>query len=423
MSLGAHLQLDAVGPQDAYLRDSEKGVLLVGKAPRFDPELVDRQSSRWDQFEIRNTEEPFVSCNPGYTSSLVFSKDGDYVDTGGALLRVSLPAAASSGSCPAAWKPFVGAHLLKRVRIWAGDQLLDEVSGRSLRVLQDVYSAAGHRQTSDALLGGPSGLSTSQPQTLYVPLRLLRRGGGRTLPRSFEGWFPMAAAHNTQLRLEIDWAPLADLVAAATNVTGDVTRGWFVGGFAATVMMDRAFFAADGPATALIMAAEHTIMIETVQETEEDAVIEYGGSIETTKVPQTNVTARLDSLNSLVKCLFFAAEDRDGAYLDDAILSGTVMVGSKELFDPLDWKALSLLQRYQRTTSSNPAHRLGVHSFALYSAADALPCGALNFSAVTRPSLKLQLRPGHAAVRVRVFALLHRFLRVRGGMVDMLLEP
>ena len=411
--------MDAVGPQDLYLRDSEKGVLLVGEAPQFDPELVDRHSSRWDQFEIRNTEEPFVSCKPGYNSSLVFSRDGDYVDTGGALLRVSLPAA-NPGTGPIAWKPFVGARLLRRVRIWAGDQLLDEVSGRSLKVLQDVYSAAGHRETSDLLLGGSVGLSTSQPQTLYVPLRLLQRGGGRTLPRNFQGWFPMAAAHKTQLRLDVDWAPLADLLSAAG--TGEA-QGWFQGGFAATVMMDRVYFAADGPATALIMAAEHTILIETVQEIEEETVMEYGGSNATIKVPQTNITAKLDSLGSLVKCLFFAAEDRDGAYLDDAILSGTVMVGSKELFDPQNWKALSLLQRYQKTTSSNPDDRLGVHSFALYSAADALPCGALNFSAITRPSLKLQLRPGHGAVRVRVFALLHRFLSVRGGMVDMMMEP
>ena len=416
----ASVQLDAVGPQDFDLRHPA-GEKLVGQPPEVRSDLFSLASPAWDEVQLFTVEDRFVSCSPGSKSSLILDGSGDYADLSSTMLRVTLPAATPSG--PRLWRARVGLRLVERVKVWGGDQLLEDVAGRSLRMLQDAYSSTSHAAAGDALVGGRVSVSTAAPLSLLVPLRLLGRGGGRTLRPTPAGWFPIGAAYKTQIRVEITWAPWRDLVQLA-GTEGPSEAGWFASNLLGLPMLltQKAFFKPDSMGTRDTMQHDHRLLIETVMEISEPAYVE-AGSATIERLPAPRVTVLLQSLNGMVKCLFFGAEDAGGSYLPSAILDATVAVGSRQLFDPLPFDVFSLYLASRRGVRSDPALPLGLHSFALHTDAPDLPCGALNFSVLTRPSLKLRMRTGHGAESIRVFALLHRFMRVTAGRVDMLLEP
>lgn len=401
----ATVQLDAVGPQDAY---------LLGGKSFFDPPSPPGLGS-FDEMTLRTAEDRFVGVAAGGRSSLVLDKSGDLAAFSDAILEIDLPAAAALG--PKRWRPRAGLLFVKHVRLWAGDQLLDSTSGGSLRVLDAAFCSEKSSEPDDAA-------STATARTVRASLRLLGRGPGRRgATRNSTVWFPLAAAWRTELRLEIEWAAWSD-VAVLDGTESAVEAAWFAAPPAARVLTPKVFFDDASMGTRATMRSEHVLLVESVTELVADAFVEAAGGASVTRVPAPRVTVQLQSLNELVKCIFFGAYDRAGTPMHGVIQRATLAIGSRELFDLQTFDSFAGYNAWKRGVRADPlALPLGLHAFALDVSRPEVPCGHLNFSQLARPTLKATLAPGHAAETVRAYALLHRFVRIVEGRVDVVLEP
>lgn len=383
MSDGTTVQMLAVGPQDSYLH-------LNPEVTRFASRHERHTNFAVECFEERFSREDFRF---GEVNTCVLGKHGDFL--GDVTLRIVLP----NLGVPGAWVDTIGYVLLSRVRLRVGDVVVHDQERLWYDLDDKLFCTEGRARGLARMIGRRSAsgvLSTSSQHEILVPLKFFfceRNRGTRQ-------FFPTAVDANIVMDVFVE-----RLDACVTDVTGLLPT---TASARATVLVDNLFVdLAEKPAY-----GKQEVMIDVVQDV--DALsyqVTNAGNF-----PVTTVSVDMRSLNLPVRYLVVVAYHESWsepfAYLD-AIDAMTFYVHSNEQFSPRGGGYFDLVQTYDRTTRSETSN-VGVLSFALDAHAWQ-PCGSLDFSALTAPALKVQLKPTAVPLKVKVFAVMINWLECEGG--------
>jgi hypothetical protein len=392
-SLGTTYQLLAVGAQNYFLDVN----------PHF---------THFRQKYLRHTEfavECFgddVRLQLGGVNSLDVRRRGEAL--GDVSLEITLPDLGIPGG---RWADAIGYVLFRRIRFLIDDVVVHDHERLWYDLVDRLFVSHGRREALDAMIGRGAVLATDRAHTLLLPLKL---AWCRGQPRSRQ-YLPIGAlARRVRLTLEVTTEPAAGCLVLPDGVAAPADFA-----LAAQLLSDQAFLGDDEKRAMLHSAS--AMLVENPQDV--DALtyrFDDSGSFDV-----GSVSVDLAELNLPVKALAFVAYDENDAdrnqyfrYLD-CVRSAVMYLGPRERFAPRAGRYFSLAQTYQHCVSCTPDN-VHVYSFAL-EPGERQPSGAVNFAALDRPALRVDLGPAADGlpVKVKVFAWCLNWLVIQNGAAAM----
>ena len=394
---GALVQLLARGPQNVFLDEIPQMTFWR------------LQYSRHTNFAVDTVERVFpLGLRFGKTARVDLPRGGDMM--GDLWVELRLPALTDPDGSPhaGAWQPRVGRVLLRRAKLVINDTTVHDHERLWYDLNDALFAPAGREAALADMLGGSAGLPTAVPHTLHVPLGFLCCRGHRRRQQ----FLPLLCLTGATISVELELDALAACVQPSATAPAD-PGDW---GGASRLLCDAVFL--DAAERAGLLAEPAVLMFEDVQDMEE---VNYRPDDRfngvTTNLPAVNVS--LQELNHPVRALVFVAyADPVSALFQyvDALEQAVVMIGSSERFSPRPGAYFSRVQPYQAAARAGGNSAVYLYSFALDLASDQ-PCGSVNFASLDRPFLRAQLATDLGDLKIKVFALCHRWLRCFRGEV------
>ena len=400
---GARIQLLARGPQDATT--SAPWTPAPAGRPKAHSTLWGDPWARYQSVTRRHT--PFsVDCvdvhfarpfAPGTTNVLdIPCTLGDLL--GDLFLRVELPAMGEG----ARWVPRVGRALLRRVRLYVGEALVQDQERLWMGLWDRLFCPAERRAGLDALLGRED---ASEAQTLTIPLQLLCCKSHRTV----RSWFPAAALPGSHMAIHFDTETLAACLAS-----GDASAA--PRALEATVLADVVSLMPEE--ARMFLSSPPLLTYDSVQDVEatnrsQDAVGEVA-------VPVVTVT--FSELTRPVRYFAWVAYRpglEDGMFEYVPVRDATLYVGQAELRGQRPGDHYARDHRYGvEGASCDASEDVGTLFFALRPA-DFAPTGSASFAHSDPPRLRVSV-PSDQELVVKLFAVCHAFVRVDKGRARVL---
>jgi hypothetical protein len=370
---GARYQLAAVGYQDVFLRGPwSPWVYAFKRATRF---------AAW-------TDDIQMDVEPGKRTQCVIPKSGDLLAD--MYLQITLPAVGGM----ATWPALVGYALLRRVRLLLNDAEIHNFERLWFDMYDQLHTSAGHAAGLDVMVGRTP-LSAAKTQTLLVPLRMLTGRKGASRPP-----LPLQAIPRADLRLDIEWAGLAELGLAVDP------------GIKVKVLCDYVEVDADEK-TRLLKPG--TLAFESVIDS--DAVsyaIDTDGDLHDLPALRVNLSNVRYAVKMLVWVCYVEPATTLFQYLPYAIDKINVTFNSQDRFFNRPAAYFDTIQKYQHCARSPPGVP-GVYSFAL-DATSRYNTGTADFGALAAAALQATVvAPGAQRFKLKVFSVYYNFLEIGGA--------
>lgn len=321
-------------------------------------------------------------------------------------------AVGADGSVTAAndsWRGPLAYMLMRRARLVVDDLTLHDHERLWYDVADRLTLPAGHAGGLRALLGWD--LSMGREHTVYLPLKFMCCQAPHR-PRTY---FPTALLSGSLVRVELQLEAFEACVPAPTVPTTPPTPR-------ALLVAEHVYLEAE-ERNAMLLQSDVTIMYEGEQDMDgvnySEAAVDAAGA--PVKSPQLAVP--LSELNLPVRALAWVVYDEATSvaepltYVGDAAAEVTLQIGSVERVAGVGG-TFARQQVWTHARRCEAGGAVGLYSFALQPwGAD--PSGALDFSLVQKPVLRVQLRPEVAArqLKCKVFGLTYNWLRFRDGRV------
>lgn len=387
-SVGTGIQLLALGPQN-YTLDINPQMSFFRAAYR-------RHTACTTECFEQDVRLPL-----GGTVSLTIQRRGDML--GDVMVEVQLPNLGIPGG---AWVDAVGYVLMTRVRLVMDDVVIHDHERLWYDLVDKLFAPHGRKAAIDAMIGRGRHLPTDRAHTVVVPLKFFCC----TNHYPTRQFLPLAsAASRSALVVELSTESLQACVQLPAGAQLPA-----VASLEAKVLTEQTFVEQDEQRAA--WQRRSVIMVDAFQDV--DALnYEFGdGSVYT----MASVTMDLREINLPVKSLIFVAYDENAVaekryfQYEDCVHAASLVIGAAERFAPRGGDYFSLVQTYQHSTRCT-SDRVHLYSFAL-DAAQRQPCGALNFAAVEKPTMRVQLRgTGGKNIKVKAFAHCINWLAVQKG--------
>jgi hypothetical protein len=302
------------------------------------------------------------------------------------------------------WRSRLGYVFMRRVRFIVDDLVIHDQERLWYDLSDQLALAEGHAAGLDDMLG--VGLSMAQEHTVLVPLKFLscKSHGNR------QTFFPVILVPNCRVRVEFD----AEAFSQCIPLTF-VVRPTPPASLDARLVIEHITLDAEERNAMLLKPL--TLMYEGSQDMD---ALNYTVATESA-VPTTNkVSIDLSELNLPVKWLAWVVyPERVTAMFDyvDAVDSATLLIGSTERATGIG-PVFARQQVWTHAKRSLPGN-VYMYSFALNATA-AEPSGALDFSMVQKPTLRLVLKPSHMheQLKCKAWGATYNWLKFAGGKVS-----
>lgn len=392
-SLGALVQLEALGPQNYFL-DLHPQTSFFQQAYKrhtsFASECFD------DRFDLAL----------GSNTSVEVGRRGDVL--GNMYLDIELP---NLGIAGGSWADAIGYVLLDRVRLVVDDTVIHDQERLWYDLSDRLFLPHGRRQAVDALIGRGRVLATDRAHSVTVPLKFLCC----TAHHKNQQFLPIAAlASRARITVDITAQPLA----ACLRLPPGTSAPRLPVKLRAKLLSDQVFV--DNEEKRAIMGRAYSLLMEEAQDV--DALSYQYDDSGSYQVSSASLDLR--EVNLPVKSLVVVAyEESPGAayfrYLD--CVSGAVLfVNSGERFSSRAAPYFSLVQTYQHFVRCTP-DLVHCYSFAL-EAGQRQPSGALNFAVLDKPLLRVELVRAATAgksVKVKAFVQCVNWLVIDKGALSL----
>lgn len=403
---GAAVQMTALGPQDVYLTSKPSMSYWRSVHKQHTPFAIDTKPADF-----------FYGLFFDKTVRVDIPKTGDLL--GDVIVELRLPALrrlSDGGEYSAPDTPFwtknIGYVMFRRMRLVINDTVVHDQERLWYDICDKMFGTEAKQAVLDAMIGGAVNLPANVEHTLYVPLKFLCCRDYKTQQQ----FVPLAALAGASVYVEFEIESLDKCLVPNAQLPPPASPGDFGGG--SRLLCD--MIVLDRPERAAIITDPTVLMFESQQDMEE---INYrsedrinGG---TSRVRYINID--LQELNHPVKALVFVAYrepfDEYFEYLD-VVDTAVLMIGPDQRFSPQKGGYFRLVQPYQTGLRALPDN-VHAYSFCL-DMASTQPCGSVNFSALDRPQLRLELASDDQDVKVKVFAVCIRWLRCHQGQAALL---
>lgn len=384
------MQLVAIGSQDLYLTNKPMVTFFKGVYRRY------------TNFAIENIEQTFNgSVDFGRKVSCTVTRNGDLIHS--AFLKVKLPAIANGGSGTVKWVDNVGHVLISEIEFQIGGQRIDKHYGQWLQIYQELTQKAEKAAGYAAMIGNTSALTTAAAsiasETIFVPLQFFwNRNPGLALP--------LIALQYHDVRIEVTFRPLSDLVVAAG---GGVIPSASLDG--ASLWIDYIYL--DTEERNQFAKMQHEYLIEQLQFTGAESFA------------STSIRSKLNFNHPVKELIWVAHLDSQATakewsdFHDGATPAGHQIVDAKLLLNGHDRFSVQpaeyfgLVQPYYHHTRI-PSTGIYVYSFALNPEAHQ-PSGTVNMSRIDNATLQLSAASS-SALKLYTYAVNYNVLKIVSGM-------
>jgi len=371
------MQLVAYGAQDIYLTGNPQITFF---------KVVYR---RHTNFSMESIEQTFNgTADFGRKVTVNVSRNGDLVHK--CWLRATLPTPASGDS----YISEVGHYLIKSVEVEIGGQKIDKHYGHWLSIWSDLTTPAGKQSAYNNNMVG-----ASNSNIVNVPLQFwFCRHAGLALP--------LIALQYHEVKFNVEFESLTNLVSAGQNVSGDgadenndTTTAHTITGSMSDVSMYVDYIYLDTEERRRFAQISHEYLIEQLQFTGDETV-------------STNSRIKLN-FNHPVKELIWVLFDADADKTFTAIDSAKLQLNGHDRFSERSADYFRYVQPYQHHTNI-PTNEINVYSFAL-KPEEQQPSGSANMSRIDNATLQLS-QSGSNTDTIKVFATNYNVLRIMSGM-------
>lgn len=302
------------------------------------------------------------------------------------------------------WRSRLGYVFLRRVRFIVDDLIIHDHERLWYDMWDHLSLGEGHAAGLESMLG--VNLSMAQDHTLMLPFKFLccKSYGNR------QTFFPVCLVPNCRVRVEFDAEAFSACI-PATCVLSPTPPAVID----ARLVIEH--ITLDAEERNAMLLKPMTLMYEGCQDME---MLNYVVMADSVTFTNNQVSIDLSELNLPVKWLAWVVyPEAMTAMFDyvDAVDTATLLIGSTERMVGIG----SLFSRQQVWTH---AHRclptnVYLYSFALNATA-AEPSGALDFSVVQKPLLRLTLKPAYKQQRLKckAWGVTYNWLRFAGGKVS-----
>ena len=299
-----------------------------------------------------------------------------------------------------AWASPLAYVLMRRVRLVVDDLVVHDHE----RMWYDLHDRVASREMQARALAGILGtdLSMGVAHTVCLPLKFLSEGR----PRAY---FPIIMVPKTRTKVELQLEGFAGCVPSAPGLEPSQPSSLDV-----RLVGERIILESDERNAMLLRPL--TIMYEGAQDMDALNYVETNdGTL--SKTGMLNVD--LSELNLPVKALLWVVYEESTRRLFDyldVVDTATLQFGSQERV-LAQGPTFSRQQVHSHATRCLPGN-VYMYSFALQ-AWGKEPCGAVDFSLVQKPTLRLTLKPEAAALQLKckVWGLTYNWLTFQGGKV------
>ena len=344
----------------------------------------------------------------GRKVSVTVSRNGDLIHK--CWLRATLPTlpsgtdtnAVSATERDSVYINEVGHYLVKSVEVEIGGQKIDKHYGHWLSIWSDLSTPAGKKSQYEQNMIGAVTASTA----INVPLQFwFCRHAGLALP--------LIALQYHEVKFNIEFETLTNLVYAGQNVSGDgadanndVETAHTPTGSLTDVSLYVDYIYLDTEERRRFAQISHEYLIEQLQFTGDETI----GSNSRVKL----------NFNHPVKELIWVCVD-DNAVLDNsasdknnysAITNAKLQLNGHDRFSLRERDYFRFVQPYQHHTNI-PSKEINVYSFAL-KPEEQQPSGSANMSRIDNATL--QVAQSASADNIKVFATNYNVLRIMSGM-------
>ena len=301
------------------------------------------------------------------------------------------------------WRAPLAYMLMRRVRFLVDDLVVHDHERLWYDMHDRLTAREGHTRGLAELLG--TDLSMGQAHTVFLPLKLLSSGK----PRAF---FPIILVPKCRVKVELQVESFAGCVPSGLGVEAAQPSSLAVKLVGERVLLD------PEERNAMLLRPL-TIMYEGAQDMDALNYVE-GGEGQVVKSSQAAID--LSELNLPVKALLWVVYAESVAepfqYLD-VVEWATLQFGSQERV-LADGPTFSRQQVHSHAPRCLPGN-VYMYSFALQ-AWSTDPCGAVDFSLVQKPVLRLRLKPEAAAMQLKckVWGVTYNWLTFQGGKITRL---
>lgn len=403
---GGLMQLVAYGHQDIYLTGNPQITFF---------KIVYR---RHTNFAIESIEQTFEGTPDfGKKLSCKISRNGDLINR--VWLQVTLPALTQSQNS-STWHGYansIGNVLIKTVDIRIGGQIIERHYGEWLEMYSEIYLDESKKRDFGALVGkyeSNVSLETNATanRTYYIPLQFwFCRNPGLSLP--------LISLLNHEVRIEVDFRPLAEVTKADTEITtatqsSDSETASIVD---CSLYVDYIYLGDDEKVA--FAQNTHEYLIERVQRQPwraidastlnervklqfQDPVKELVWGITT----DANLTINTSTGNNLMN---FSSTSGT-----DTFSTLRLQMKGQDRFTPRDAEYFRLVQPYQHNTGSRKKH-IYTYSFGLRPE-EHQPTGAVNMSKMDEADMFFTFTQADVvASQLKIFAVSYNVLRIMRG--------
>ena len=398
---GVSVQLSATGPQDVFLTSSPEMTYWRTVHKKHTPFAIDTEPALFA-----------YGMQFGKVARVDIPRTGDLLAD--IVLQLRLPALArldgqAWGASRPSWARNIGYVLLRKLKLVVNDTVVHDQERLWYDISDKMFGAHAKASGLDEMIGGGAvPRDATVEHTLFVPLKFLCCRDYRAHPQ----YLPLISLAGASVYAEFELESLAGCLAAAVAGQPEAAPpGDF--GDGCRLLCD--MIVLDTQERAAFLKDPVLLMFDTQQDMEE---INYrsedrldGGSSRL-----RYVSIDLQELNHPVKALVFVAYKEPFETLFeyvDVVQTAALMIGPDQRFSPQPGAYFRLVQPYQRGLRAAPDN-VHAYSFCL-DMASAQPCGSVNFAALDRPYLRVELATTEEDVKVKVFAVCTRWLRCHQG--------
>ena len=302
------------------------------------------------------------------------------------------------------WQPRLGYVFMRRVRFIVDDLIIHDQERLWYDLCDQLALAEGHAAGLDDMLG--VGLSMAQEHTLLLPFKFLscKSHGNR------QTFFPVILVPNCRVRVEFDAEAFSACIPSVC-----VVRPTPPASVDARLVIEHIMLDAEERNAMLLKPL--TLMYEGSQDMD---ALNYTVAADSVVPTNNKVSIDLSELNLPVKWLAWVVYPETMTTLFDyvdAVDTATLLIGSTE-------RAVGIGPVFARQQVWTHAKRclpgnVYLYSFALNATA-AEPSGALDFSVVQKPTLRLTLKPSymHEQLKCKAWGVTYNWLTFAGGKVS-----
>lgn len=301
--------------------------------------------------------------------------------------------------------------LMRRARFVVDDLVVHDHERLWYDLLDRLTVSEGHAAGLRDMLG--TGLSMGRPHTLFLPLKFMCCATPTS--RHKRSFFPRLLVPKSVVRVELELEQLAACVPASVVPLQEPVS------LDLRLVTEHVFLDADERA-GMLLRQRHVLMIESVQDMEATNYDEAALQDDGRPAMARGATVDLSEINLPVRALLWVvyrdvwppAQPFD--YLD-AVQEAQLMFGSLERVAG-DGPAFSKQQMWTHSPRCAAEGTVYMYSFALRPW-EPDPSGAVDFSLVRKPTLRLLLGDGvqGLGVKCKAFAATYNWLRFENGRV------